>query len=492
MTFNSYLFILLFLPLTLLGYFGINRTGKYKYGMLWLIGMSCWFYGAFSIKYLLLFAASICLNQFAACRMKEMAHGTKRKLVFWLLLAFNIGLLLYYKYCDFFIENVNRLFQTEYTLLQLALPVGISFYTFRQLAYVIDCYKETSEPHAFLDYAAYALFFPMLIQGPIAGHEEVISQFQEESRKKANYENLSRGMYAFARGLAKKVLIADILSPVVGMVFSNGDAYNATSVVLAMICYSFQIYFDFSGYCDMAYGIGLMFNIELPINFNSPYKAVSISDFWDRWHMTLSKFFTKYVYIPLGGSRKGTVRTYVNIMIVFLVSGFWHGANWTFILWGAFHGIFKVLERFCGKWLEKIPKVIRVVGTFGLTTLGWSIFRASGIANEKELLGQIAARKFGPISADITAYFNDLTEVRLLGRLGLQTIIDSYPALLFSVFLVLICIFVWFCKNTKEKTEELKFDGTKKLGGKMALTIVLLTWSIISLSEISEFIYFNF
>lgn len=492
MTFNSYIFILLFLPLALVGYFGINRTGKYKYGMLWLIGMSCWFYGAFSIKYLLLFAVSICLNQFGVCRMKEMVHGTRRKLVFWLLLAFNIGLLLYYKYCDFFIENVNQLFHTEYALLNLALPVGISFYTFRQLAYVIDCYKEKTKPYAFLDYATYALFFPMLIQGPIAGHEEVIRQFGEESRKKVSYENLSKGMYAFARGLAKKVLIADTLSPVVGMVFSNGDAYNATSVLLAMICYSFQIYFDFSGYCDMAYGIGLMFNIELPINFNSPYKAVSISDFWDRWHMTLTQFFTRYVYIPLGGSRKGNVRTYVNIMIVFLLSGFWHGANWTFILWGAFHGIFKVLERFCGKWLEKIPKVIRVVVTFALTTLGWSIFRASNLANEKELLGQLVSGGFGAVSGDIAEYFNELTEVRLLGKLGLQSLIDNYPAFLFLVFLVFLFVIVWFCKNTKEKAEEMQFDGTKKLGGKMALTIVLLTWSIISLSEISEFIYFNF
>ncbi|MBQ6887396.1 MAG: MBOAT family protein [Lachnospiraceae bacterium] len=492
MTFNSYIFILLFLPLALLGYFGINRTGKYKYGLLWLIGVSCWFYGAFSIKFLLLFAASICINQFGVCRINEMIHGIRRKLTFWVLLVFNIGLLLYYKYCDFFIENINQIFQTEYGLLNLALPVGISFYTFRQLSYVIDCYKETSKPHAFLDYAAYALFFPMLIQGPIAGHEEVISQFQEEIRKKVSYENLSKGMYAFSRGLAKKALIADILSPIVALVFQNADAYNTTSVLLAMVCYTFQIYFDFSGYCDMAYGIGLMFNIELPINFNSPYKAVSISDFWDRWHMSLTKFFTKYVYIPLGGNRKGTVRTCVNVIIVFLVSGFWHGANWTFILWGAFHGVFKVLERFIGKWLEKIPKVIRIGVTFVLVTLAWSLFRIPTVANEKELLKQAGLMDFGALSTDIVEYFNELTEIRLLGRLGLQGVIDAYPAVLLLLFIFFLFIAVWFCKNTKEKTEEFQFDSTKKYGGKMAVTIVLLTWSIISLSEISEFIYFNF
>lgn len=492
MTFNSYIFILLFLPLALIGYFGINRTGKYQYGMMWLIGMSCWFYGAFSIQYLLLFAGSICLNQFGVCRMKKTAHGTRRKLVFGVLLLFNIGLLLYYKYCDFFIENINQLLGKEYTLLELAMPVGISFYTFRQLSYVIDCYKEKTEPYSFMDYAAYALFFPMLIQGPIAGHEDVISQFQEESRKKVSYENLSKGMYAFARGLAKKVLIADTLSPIAAMVFPRPYAYDTTNALLAMLCYTFQIYFDFSGYCDMAYGIGLMFNIELPINFHSPYKAVSVSDFWDRWHMSLTKFFTKYVYIPLGGSRKGIIRTCINTMIVFLISGFWHGANWTFILWGAFNGIFMVLERFIGKWTAKIPKVIRIGVTFVLTIFMWSVFRAPTIAHEKVLLERVKARKFGAVSADITEYFNELTEIRLLGRLGLQGVIDAHPAFLFLLFLVVLLVFVWFCKNTKEKTEEFRFDGTKKYGGKMVLTVVLLTWSIISLSEISEFIYFNF
>ncbi len=492
MTFNSYIFILLFLPLTLIGYFGINKTGKYKLGLLWLTGMSCWFYGAFSIEYLLLFAVSICVNQFGVCRMKEMAQGTRKKLVFAVLLIMNIGLLLYYKYADFFIENVNKAFQTEYNLLNLALPVGISFYTFRQLAYVIDCYKEQTVPYSFFDYATYALWFPMLIQGPIAGHEEVIGQFQDREKKKVCYENLSKGMYAFARGLAKKVLLADTLSPIVAMVFPRPYAFDATNALLAMLCYTLQIYFDFSGYCDMAYGIGLMFNIELPINFHSPYKAVSISDFWDRWHMTLTKFFTKYVYIPLGGSRRGSLRTCLNVMIVFLVSGFWHGANWTFVLWGAFHGILKVIERFIGKWTEKIPKVIRIGVTFVLVTLGWSLFRAPTIAHEKVLLEQVKAMQFGPVSTEFTEYFNELTELRLLGRLGLQGVIEGAPALLFLVFLAISLIFVWFCKNTKEKTEEMDFDGTKRYTGKMVLTVVLLTWSIVSLSEISEFIYFNF
>lgn len=491
MSFNSYIFILLFLPLVLLGYYGINRTGRYKQGLFWLLGMSCWFYGAFAWQYLLLFGITICINQLGVCGMEKTEKKNKRFL-FILLLLMNIGLLLYFKYFDFFIENINRAFGAELPILQLALPVGISFYTFRQLSYVIDCYRGEVKPYSFLEYAVYALFFPLLIQGPIARHEEIVAQLREEDRKRPDYENLSKGFYAFSRGLAKKVLIADTLSPVVAMVFHELYAFDSTNVVLAMFSYSFQIYFDFSGYCDMAYGIGKMCNLELPINFSSPYKAVSISDFWDRWHITLTKFFTKYVYIPLGGSRRGLFRTCLNTMLVFLVSGFWHGAEWTFIIWGAFHGSFMVLERLCGKAFKKIPKGIRVVCTFLIVTAGWSIFRSPTAVHSKIVFEQIGIHKFGGVSTRITEYFNELTEVRLFGRLGMQGIIDAWPAFPFLLFFVLCFVFVWTCKNTKEKVESWNFEEPKRFYGKMAATVALFTWSVLSLSQISEFIYFNF
>lgn len=492
MTFNSYIFILLFLPLTLFGYFFINRTGKYQLGMAWLIGMSCWFYGAFSIEYLLLFAGSIGWNQFSVCRMGKMQQGIRKKLVFWVTLSMNIGLLLYYKYFDFFIENINQAFQTDFMLLELALPVGISFYTFRQLSYVIDCYQGKAKAYSMLEYAAYALFFPMLVQGPIARHEEVVAQFLEESRKRVCYENLNKGFYAFSRGLAKKVLLADTFSRIVAMGFEDFYAYDSGNLLLVVLCYTFQIYFDFSGYCDMAYGIGLLFNIELPINFNSPYKAVSVSDFWDRWHMTLTKFFTRYIYIPLGGSRRGLLRTCLNTMLVFLISGFWHGANWTFVLWGALNGGFIVAERFCGKLLQKIPKVIRIAVTFAITAFAWSIFRAPDIGEERELLKRIGLWEFGAVSGNFTEYFNELTEIRFLCRFGLQGVVESYPALPLLGFILLSFFLIWFCKNTKQKTEELSFEPAKRYGLQLFGTVVFLTWSIISLSEISEFIYFNF
>lgn len=492
MLFNSYIFILLFLPIVVLGYYGINKTGKYTLGMLWLIGMSCWFYGTFSIKYLLLFVCSIVVNQAGVKWMKKISVSSGRKTLFIGMLLLNIGILMYYKYTDFFIENVNQIFRTDYNLLNLGLPIGISFYTFRQLSYIIDCYREEAEPYSLMEYAAYALFFPVMIQGPIVHHSEIIMQFRDESRKKISYVNMSKGVYAFARGAAKKILLADTLSPIAGMIFPRPYLYDTGNILIAMLCYTLQIYFDFSGYCDMAYGIGQMLNIELPINFNSPYQAESISDFWDRWHITLTKFFTKYIYIPLGGSRKGAVRTCLNIMIVFLISGFWHGASWTFILWGGLNGIFMVLERIFKTAIEKIPKILRRGVTFVITAFLWSIFQAPALVHEKMLLNQIKQAQFSGVSADFTDYFNELVEVRIIGRMGFQGAIDAYPSVMLFLFLAVMLIIVFFFKNTKQQVETFCFGDVGKYGWKMAESIFLLTWSILSLSKISEFIYLNF
>lgn len=491
MSFQSYSFILLFLPILLLGYYAINKAGKYKAGILFLTIMSLIFYGCYGMEYLLLLVASIGVNQLFVCGMEKTSTVVKRAL-FLLALLFNIGLLLYFKYWDFFIENCNQILGTDFAFLKLALPVGISFYTFRQLAYVIDCYQGKTKPYPFPEYAAFAVFFPLMIQGPIARYDEVIGQFRDEERKKLSYVHLSRGFYAFAKGLAKKVLLADTLAPMVNMVFTDLWKGDSTYLLLGTLFYTFQIYFDFSGYCDMAYGIGQMLHLELPINFNSPYKAESVSDFWERWHISLTKFFTGYVFIPLGGSRKGIFRTCLNTLLVFLVSGFWHGANWTFVLWGAINGAFLVLERFIGKWLAKIPKVLRTLGTFVITSFLWGLFRSPSVAHARVLMMRILEGNFGPVSTKFTDYFNELTEVRFLQRMGFSGLIEACPVLPLLLFTLLCFAIVWFFKNTKEKTEELSFDGTKKEGIRIVGTVLLFTWSILSLSEISEFIYLNF
>lgn len=487
MLFNSYIFIFLFFPLVLAGYYALNYAKMYRAALVYLIGMSMWFYGYNNIYYLAILIVSILINYGLSSLMSRLTDAYKRKFCLCIGMLFNIGILFYFKYFNFFIGNINVAFKSNLPLLKLTLPLGISFYTFQQLSYVIDSYRRECENYTFWEYAVYVSFFPQLIAGPIVYHSELIPQLRDLKNRRLNYVNLSKGIYAFALGLSKKVLIADTFSQIVNIGYDNISNLNATSVLLVMVCYSLQIYFDFSGYCDMAYGMGYMLGVKLPVNFNSPYKAKSISDFWDRWHMTLTRFFTKYIYIPLGGNRKGKVRTYINVMIVFLVSGLWHGANWTFILWGALHGIASVLERMLHVDNWKIPKLIKLCVTFILVTFAWSLFRAESIGQAKMLWTQLLQFDFGSVYQPIIDKFQGLIEISFLYRIGLSGLMNTYPWMMLSLFIVatLLCCFI--LKNTQEKVANMQFTGRKIL-----VIVILMFWSIMSLSEISEFLYFNF
>ena len=487
MLFNSYIFIFLFFPLVLIGYYCLGHAGLYKTVLAFLTGMSLWFYGYNNIYYLFILVISILINYGLVALMSRIGQNAKlRKCCLIAGLLLNLGILFYFKYYDFFIENVNAVMKKHFPLLNLMLPLGISFYTFQQLSYVIDAYKGECENYSFLEYAAYVSYFPQLIAGPIVYHSELIPQFRDPENRRLHFTNLSRGLYAFALGLAKKVLIADTLSKVVTIGYDNIPELNTFSTLMVMICYSLQIYFDFSGYCDMAYGMAYMMNIKLPVNFNSPYKAGSVSEFWDRWHMTLTRFFTKYIYIPLGGNRKGKVRTLINIMIVFLVSGLWHGANWTFILWGALHGILSVFERITNIAAAKIPKWLRTGFTFLFVTFAWSLFRAPSITDATLLWKQLFHGGFS-LYQPIRDKFIDLIEVSLLYRMGLGGIMEAYPWLILTVFVILLLAACFLLKNTQEKVAAMKFTTWKFI-----VVVVLMVWSILSLSEISEFLYFNF
>lgn len=288
------------------GYYWLHRMKWEKAALGYLIAMSMVFYGYQNVRYLAILIASILCNYLLVLWMGKTKTPLRRRIFLAAGLLLNLGILFGFKYYDFFVENVNALFRTDYHFLRLVLPLGISFYTFQQLSYVIDSYRGECEQYSLLEYAAYVSFFPQLIAGPIVYHDELIPQLRDAKNHRIQYGNMSKGIYAFALGMAKKVLVADSLSKVVTAGYANIGSLNSISTVFVMTCYSMQIYFDFSGYCDMAYGIGFLFNVELPINFNSPYKAASVREFWDRWHMTLTRFFTKYVYIPLGGSRRGT------------------------------------------------------------------------------------------------------------------------------------------------------------------------------------------
>ena len=487
MLFNSYIFVFVFLPLVVIGYYWLHKLEKPRMALGFLLLMSMWFYGYNSVEYLLLLAVSIILNYATVQQMTKSQELWKRRFLLAAGIAVNIGILFYFKYYDFFIENVNAVFKTDLKLMGIMLPLGISFYTFQQLSYVIDSYRGECENYSFLEYASYVSFFPQLIAGPIVYHNELIPALKDKANHRPDYENLSRGIYAFALGLAKKVLIADTFSKVVAIGYDSMNDLNTVSVLTVMICYSMQIYFDFSGYCDMAYGIGYMFNVRLPINFNSPYKAASISEFWDRWHMTLTRFFTKYVYIPLGGSRKGRLRTYINVMIVFLVSGIWHGANWTFILWGIINGIGNIFDKIFGRFFKWVPHAVGVALTFGFSTFAWSLFRADSVNDAEFLWKHMLKRGNNALYQPITDIFNDILEVKILCRIGFGGLVERFPFVPLMMFIVITLSACFFMKNTQEKVANMRFN-TRKL----IVVVVLIMWSIMSLSDVSEFLYFNF
>lgn len=341
MVFNSYIFILAFLPLVIIGYFLLNKfyySNMGRAGLGWLLLMSFGFYAYDAPVFLLLLMASMIVNYLLTKilnKLKQDGINTLKmqKIVLVIGVILNLVPLIYFKYSNFLLDSIGTFFDADWSL-EVGLPLGISFFTFLQIAYLVDCYREERGfDYNFLEYAVYVAFFPKITMGPIVLHGEIMPQLRDKSKKQVDYNNLSQGFYAFSLGLAKKVLLADTLAKFVNVGFKSVNELNTATALIVMLSYTLQLYFDFSGYCDMAVGVSKMLNIDLPYNFNSPYKAKSISEFWDRWHMTLTRFFTRYVYIPLGGSRKGKMRTYLNTIIVFLLSGLWHGANWTFIFW---------------------------------------------------------------------------------------------------------------------------------------------------------------
>lgn len=382
MLFNSYIFILVFLPLCLIGYFGLNHLKRYRLAQAFLLGMSLWFYGYFNPSYLAIILVSIVINYLFTYAMGKTSLPWLRKLEVTAAVLLNLGILFYFKYFDFFLMNLNRIFHTDFVLQNILLPLGISFFTFQQVSYVVDAYRGEVSQYNFLQYASFVAYFPQLIAGPIVTHDELIPQFMDLSKKHFQWENFSRGLFMFTLGLGKKVLIADVFGVAANWGFSNVQILDTTNTLFTSLAYTIQIYFDFSGYCDMAIGIGQMMNIDLPVNFDSPYKALTITEFWHRWHKTLTRFFTKYIYIPLGGNRKGNMRTYLHIMIVYLASGIWHGANYTFIIWGILHGLFSVITRRCKKFFEKMHPALSWLITFTFVNLTWVLFRQhKGVEN---------------------------------------------------------------------------------------------------------------
>lgn len=478
MLFNSYIFILLFLPVSILFYYLANKTRISNLGKCVLIIESCVFVAYMNIAYLYLLGLSVLVN-YVINMIIYKQQGRVRKILLSLGILFNAGLLGHCKYTNFLIENLNQIFNTDFNMVNILLPLGISFYTFQQISYAVDNYRGEVPLCSFVDYVLYVVYFPKFIQGPIVYHNELIPQFLDESKKKFNFENFSRGFSLFAIGLAKKVLVADNFGKIVDYGYSSISSLNSFEAILVFLGYTFQLYFDFSGYCDMASGVSLMFNIELPYNFNSPYKALNISDFWKRWHITLTRFLTKYIYIPLGGNRKGIVRTYINIIIVFLVSGIWHGVGYTFIIWGLFHGIATVLYRATKKVFDKFPKLLQWMLTFTYVNITWVFFRAANISGAWSLLCQMFSGGFG-INAELVETL-------------LQPTLISAMAQIVPINILMIILFVvaiWVVVKARNSIE--MHTSFKPRTWEWIRTYILFILSVLSVSGVSSFLYVNF
>lgn len=487
MLFNSYIFILLFLPLAVTGYYLLNYFNKYRISNLFLIGMSLWFYGYFNISYLLVICSSIGINFFMAKSIQHIKQKIKyQKFLLGGGIFANIVIIFYFKYYDFFIKNINIVFKTSFELQNIILPLGISFFTFQQISYLIDTYRGETKGYTLDEFALFVTFFPQLIAGPIALHSEVIPQFKKEENRTFASKNFSKGIYIFAFGLFKKVLIADTFGKAVTYGFGTITTLSSMEAILVSLSYTFQLYFDFSGYCDMAIGIGHMFNIDLPQNFNSPYKADSITAFWERWHMSLTRFLRTYIYIPLGGNQKGKIRTYINIMIVYLISGIWHGANWTFILWGVFHGTLNCLNRLCKKSWEKLGDVTKWGVTFMTVNLLWILFRADNISSALIFIKRMFSLSDFSIRQELYNCFQ-LTELKLIGKNipGLSYIVSAIKGFDLWMFILGAFFIVLNFRNSKE----IIFKPTV---ARSLITVIFIFWSVISLAGVSTFLYFDF
>ena len=477
MLFNSYVFMLAFLPLTLLGYFLLGRLPeRIPLNKVFLVLAAFVFYGYNNPSYVPIIVCSILVNYALSQLMLSCERKAVRLPLMLLGLALNLGVLFTFKYHDFFVTNMNHAFGFAFALTNVALPLGISFFTFQQLSYVIDSYKRTVPRYNILDYALFVTFFPQLVAGPIVLHSEIVPQFADPKNRHFNFDNFAPGLYAFALGLFKKVVVADTFGVAVEAGFAAAQSLNTAEAWFVALGYTLQLYFDFSGYCDVATGVALMFNIKLPLNFNSPYKSLSIREFWQRWHMTLSRFLTNYIYFPLGGSRKGLWRTCINLMIVFLASGLWHGAGWLFLLWGLMHGLASVLYRLFRKQYDALHPALQWLLTFGFVVIAWVFFRATSMADAMAIVKSMFMMDFGPIRDSITAAFALPGGIR-----------PGYNAIFMMAWYALSLFACLGLRNTYEKTMGFHPTLLNALS-----TVLLILYVTLSLSNVSVFLYFNF
>lgn len=480
MIFNSFEFIFLFLPIVWVLYYILGRI-HIPFAKTWLLVASLFFYGYWNPAYLPLILISMLLNYAIGVFLGRNRGGAFRKSILTVGILFNVLLLGYYKYYDFFVENINVIFGEDLVLKNILLPLAISFYTFQQIAYLVDSYRLETKEYNFLNYGLFVSFFPQLIAGPIVHHRQVMSQFSAKESYRIVYENISKGLLIFSIGLFKKVAIADTFAEWANQGYGNVESLTFVDSWFTTMAYTLQLYFDFSGYSDMAIGLALLFNIRLPLNFNSPYKALDIQDFWRRWHITLSHFLTNYIYIPLGGNRKGPARTYIHILIIFFISGIWHGAGWTFLIWGAMHGFASVICRWWKRAGYSMNKVSAWMVTFLFVHLSWVFFRALTLSDAVIVLKAMFGFNGFYLPSGFISLFPSLNEEWLR---ALPFTASSWEI---ALTMVIGLVLVFFTKNSVEIMEQ------KQRNTRMAIFVsVLLFYSVMQLQQVSEFLYFNF
>ena len=497
MLFNSDIYIFIFLPIAFGGYFLLSRYFSPKIKNFWLVAISFFFYGFWNPVYIPLLLFSLLFNFYIGKTLSK-KQSTKytflnnKKVILVLGVTINLLLLGFFKYADFTIKNINWLFDLNISLLHLVLPLAISFFTFQQIAYLVDSYKHLTHEYDFMNYAVFVTFFPQLIAGPIVHHKEMLPQFVERKNGFINYRNISIGLFIFFIGLVKKVGIADTFA-----VWANaGYAYEGMLTFydawVTSFAYTFQLYFDFSGYTDMAIGSALLFNIKLPLNFNSPYKALNIQDFWRRWHMTLSRFLRDYIYIPLGGNRRGPARMYIAIFLVFFLGGLWHGASWTFVLWGMLHGGAAISYRLWSQYSPVVlPKVMAWFLTFNFVNITWVFFRAETFQKAYAVLeSMFGGNGFGVNSELFVGKFRGVPRLEGFSDLFHTLLATNFGEVLFrpiSIWIIITLAIVVFAKNSNELSN--KFKLTIRY---LVILIILYVVGIYNLSGFSEFLYFNF
>jgi alginate O-acetyltransferase complex protein AlgI len=474
MVFSSALFLVFFFPILLVTYY--LTPNRFK--NIVLLIFSIFFYAWGAPKFIFVLLGTTFVDFHVVKYMDSITDRKKRRLFLLIPLLINVGLLFYFKYANFFIDNVNEMVESmggkPMPLLNVIMPIGISFYTFETLTYVVDVYRKVHKPlNHFWNYQLYIILFPKLIAGPIIRYHEISDQITERFQTETIDEKLT-GFLRFCLGLGKKVLIANAMGEYADTMFSMPlDTLSSGTAWLGALAYTFQIYFDFSGYSDMAIGIGLMLGFRFPENFNNPYTSQSITEFWRRWHMTLGSWMRNYLYIPLGGNRVSKTRLYFNLWLVFLLSGLWHGAAWTFIAWGAYHGLFLILDRlFLEKILQKGGKLIAIPFTFLITIFGWVLFRSENINQTLTIWKQM-------FSFDFSISYQFL-EIRLI------------------VVLAIAIFFSFFTSTNATQSIQNYVYGTKKSmyahGGFILLAFVLFFISLgnILTSDYNPFIYFRF